>query len=209
VTTRSYWKAIGPGILLAATGIGAGDLTTATFAGSLLGTTVLWAIAVGAFLKFVVTEGLARWQLATGETLLEGLVSRVGPVAIWIFLPYLFLWTFFVAAALMSGCGVALHAAIPIFDDARTGKIVFGAVAGVLGLVLVMHGGYRLFEKVMRVCVGIMFATVIATAVALRPDLREVASGFVPSMPASAEGVAWTVALIGGIGGTVTVLCYG
>ena len=205
----SYFKAIGPGILLAATGIGAGDLTTASFAGSLLGTTVLWAIAVGAFLKFVVTEGLARWQLATGETLLEGLVARVGRVAIWIFLPYLLLWSFFVAASLMSGCGVALYAAFPIFDDARTGKIVFGAAAGVLGLVLVLRGGYQLFGKIMRVCVGVMFATVIATAVALRPDLGEVAAGFVPSMPTSTDGVTWTVALIGGIGGTVTVLCYG
>jgi len=33
---------IGPGLLVAATGIGAGDLATASFAGSLLGTAVLW-----------------------------------------------------------------------------------------------------------------------------------------------------------------------
>jgi Mn2+/Fe2+ NRAMP family transporter len=69
---------IGPGLLLAATGVGAGDLATASFAGGLLGTAVLWAVVFGAFLKFVVTEGLARWQLATGETLIEGAVSRGG-----------------------------------------------------------------------------------------------------------------------------------
>jgi hypothetical protein len=65
-------------LLLAATGVGAGDLATASFAGGLLGTAVLWAVVFGAFLKFVVTEGLARWQLATGETLIEGAVSRGG-----------------------------------------------------------------------------------------------------------------------------------
>ena len=69
---------VGPGLLVAATGIGAGDLATASFAGSYLGTTVLWAAVVGAFLKFVVTEGLARWQLATGTTLLEGVVEHLG-----------------------------------------------------------------------------------------------------------------------------------
>ena len=58
--------AIGPGLLLAATGVGGGDLATGSFVGSLLGTVVLWAVVVGAFLKFVVTEGIARWQLATG-----------------------------------------------------------------------------------------------------------------------------------------------
>ena len=55
---------IGPGLLVAATGIGAGDLATASFAGSHLGTAVLWAALIGAFLKFEVDEGLARWQLA-------------------------------------------------------------------------------------------------------------------------------------------------
>ena len=59
---------IGPGLLLAATGVGGGDLATGSIVGSLLGPTVLWAVVVGAFLKFVVTEGIARWQLATGET---------------------------------------------------------------------------------------------------------------------------------------------
>ena len=68
----SFFEIIGPGILIAATGVGAGDLATATFSGSKLGTAVLWAVLVGGVLKFVLTEGLTRWQLATGQTLLEG-----------------------------------------------------------------------------------------------------------------------------------------
>ena len=65
------WLMIGPGLLLAATGVGSGALATGGIVGSLLGPAVLWAVVLGALLKFVVTEGLARWQLATGETLLE------------------------------------------------------------------------------------------------------------------------------------------
>ena len=57
----SFWAILGPGLLLAATGVGGGDLATATFVGGMLGTAVLWAVALGAFMKFVVTEGLARW----------------------------------------------------------------------------------------------------------------------------------------------------
>src|SRR5262245_43839089 len=152
---------IGPGLLLAATGIGGGDLTTATFVGGLLGTTVLWAVVLGAFLKYVVTEGLTRWQLATGETLLEGVVHRGGPIVLWLFLPYLLLWSFFVAAAQMSACGVALYAMFPVFEDARIGKIVFGAAAGLIGLALVLGGGYRLFERIIRASIGVMFATIV------------------------------------------------
>lgn len=50
------WTVLGPGLLVAATGIGAGDLATASFTGSILGTAVLWAAVLGAFLKYVITE---------------------------------------------------------------------------------------------------------------------------------------------------------
>lgn len=202
---------IGPGLLLAATGVGGGDLATGGIVGATLGTAVLWAVVVGALLKFVVTEGLARWQLATGETFLEGVARRVGRGAIWLFLPYLLLWSFFVGSALMSASGVTLHAALPVFDDAERGRVVFGIAAGLAGFGLVRHGGYRLFERVMRVCIAIMFVTVLVTAVALWPGSGAVLRGlFVPSIPdAGGEGLALTVALIGGVGGTLTVLCYG
>jgi Mn2+/Fe2+ NRAMP family transporter len=202
---------LGPGLLLAATGVGGGDLATGSIVGGLLGTAVLWAVVVGAFLKFVVTEGLARWQLATGETLIEGAVSRLGPIVVWLFLPYLLLWTFFVGSAQMSACGVALHAIFPIFGDAQTGKIVFGVLSGLLGLALIWRGGYRLFENVMRACIALMFVTVVGTAALLWPGTGEVLEGlFVPRIPdADGQGVTWTIALIGGIGGTLTVLCYG
>lgn len=207
---RSF-SIIGPGLLVAATGIGAGDLATASFAGSHLGVAVLWAALAGAFLKFVVNEGLARWQLATGTTLLEGVVRHFGRVSGWFFLAYLVFWTFFVASALMSACGVTLHALIPVFADARDGKIVFGILSSLTGAVLVLKGGYALFSRIMQVCIGLMFVTVLATAAIVWPGTGEVLHGlFVPSIPDIDDGgLSWTVALMGGIGGTVTVLCYG
>src|SRR5690606_764018 len=208
---RSVLPMIGPGLLLAATGVGSGDLATGAIAGALLGTAVLWAAVAGSFLKFVVTEGLARWQLATGETLLEGVARRLGPVAVWLFLPYLVLWSFFVGSAQVSASGVTLHAMFPVFEESRAGKIAFGIAAGLAGLAMVWIGGYRLFEIVMRVCIGIMFFTVVVTAALLWPGTPEVLAGlFLPRIPeAGGEGLAWTIALMGGIGGTLTVLCYG
>jgi Mn2+/Fe2+ NRAMP family transporter len=202
---------LGPGLLLAATGVGGGDLATGSIVGGLLGTAVLWAVLVGAFLKFIVTEGLARWQLATGETLIEGAVARLGRIVVWLFLPYLLLWSFFVGAAQMSACGVALHAMFPVFATARVGKIVFGIASGIAGLVLVWRGGYALFEKVMRLCIVLMVVSVVATAALLWPGTLRVLEGLlVPRIPdAGGAGVTWTIALIGGVGGTLTVLCYG
>jgi len=208
---KRFFILIGPGILTAATGVGAGDLATGSIVGSLLGTAVLWAVIVGAYMKFVVTEGITRWQLATGTTLLEGLTIHFGRGAAWIFLPYLLLFSYFIGTAMMSACGVTLHAMIPLFDDAVDGKNYFGIACSLIGLVMVYKGGYALFEKVMHVCIAVMFFSAVITAALLWPGTDLVLAGmFIPTIPDfSGEGLTWTIALIGGVGGTVTVLSYG
>ena len=206
----NLWAVIGPGILVAATGVGAGDLATASFTGSMLGLTILWAVMLGAFLKFVLNEGLARWQLATGDTLLQGCVDRLGRPVQWFFLGYLVAWSLLVGAMLMSAVGVTGLAIYAPLDSDVANKIFYGILHSVIAVVLIRVGGYRLFQKVMGVCIALMFSVVVMTAVALRPPIGDVLSGLVwPTIPSVAEGVTWTVALIGGVGGTVTVLCYG
>ncbi len=206
-----FFRIIGPGILVAATGVGAGDLATAGFSGSQLGTAILWAVLAGAFFKFVLTEGLMRWQLATGLTLLEGTALKLGRIAGWLFLPYLLLWTFYVGSALISASGVTLYAIVPVFDDANTAKVFFGVISSLVGLLLVLRGGFQLFEKIMGICIAIMFLTVVASALVLMPGPMEILKGMlIPRIPDIAgDGIPWTIALMGGIGGTVTILCYG
>jgi Mn2+/Fe2+ NRAMP family transporter len=210
--SRHMLRAIGPGLIVAATGVGAGDLAAASMAGSQLGLVVLWAVVAGALFKFVLNEGLARWQLATGSTLLEGAVANLGRTVQWLFLVYLVVWSFLVGAALMSAIGVTSHAMLPLAgtsaEAAQTDKIVYGVLHSVLAVVLVRLGGFRIFDKTMGALVVLMFMIVVITALAMQPPAGEVLRGlFVPTIPPG--GVAWTIALMGGIGGTVTVLSYG
>lgn len=202
---------IGPGILVAATGVGAGDLATATFTGAKLGTAILWAVLFGATLKFMLNEGLTRWQLATGTTILEGSARYLGKASQRFFYLYLVVWSYLVAMALMSACGVAASALIPVFNEPAQGKIVFGILQSLLAVLLVYFGGYKLFEKIMSVCIGLMFVVVVVTAVVLSPAPSDVVAGLmIPRIPELTNGgIGWTVALLGGVGGTVTVLCYG
>ena len=201
---------VGPGLMLAATGVGAGDLAGGAFAGMKLGTAVLWAVVLGALFKFVITEGLARWQLASGTTLLEGAVLRLGRPVQWFFLIYLLVWSFGVGASLISACGVAGHALFPIFDVAATGKVFWGIIHSLIGLSLVLLGTFRFFERMMALLVAVMFVIVLVTAWMLQPDWAAVGRGLVvPQVPDKPEAVAWTLALMGGVGGTLTVLCYG
>lgn len=195
-----------PGILLAATGVGAGDLLTSTLAGSEAGLAVIWAVVVGAFLKWVLGEGLTRWQLATGTTLLEGWNHRLGAGMRWLFFIYLVLFSVVVGASLVSACGVAGASILPI-GDLETSRFVWGAAHSLVGLALIWRGSFAFFERVMSLLVGLMFVTVVFTAFASQPDWGAVAAGFIPSVPST--GSTWVLAVIGGVGGTVTLLSYG
>ena len=56
---RPVFRWFGPGIIMATSGIGASDIITATVGGATHGLTLLWALVLGAFFKFVLSEGLA------------------------------------------------------------------------------------------------------------------------------------------------------
>jgi Mn2+/Fe2+ NRAMP family transporter len=190
---------LAPGILIAATGVGAGDLITASIAGSRVGLTILWAVLVGAVLKWVLNEGLARWQMATGTTLLEGWVDRLGGWVQWVFLLYLIPWTLATGAALMTACGAAGAAVWQLGLPFGQAKVVWGVVHALVGLVLVWVGGFRLFEKVMSVCIAVMFVAVMVTAVMIGPDWAQLGRGLViPQIADFDRDIPWVLACSAG-----------
>jgi len=198
--------AIGPAILLTATSVGAGDILTGSLAGAEAGLAVLWAVPAGITLKWTLTEGIARWQMATGSTLLEGWIARLGGWIQWVFFPYLLLFTLVTSGMLASACGVAGAALIPL-GDLQTSRMLWAAAHSWTALALIWFGGYALLKRVLAVCVGAMFFTVVLTALLLTPDWTAVARGFVPSLPAA--GTGWVISLIGAIGGTMALISYG
>ena len=209
---RGLLTTLGPGILVAATGVGVGDIAGAGFAGSKLGYAVLWAAVLGSFIKFVVNEGLARWQLASGRTLLEGAVLHFGRPVQWLFLAYLLVWSWAVGSALISASGVAGHALFPVFDNPQTGKVVWGVAHSAAAVLLILLGGFRRFQQAMTASFLFTFVAVIVTAAASGPDWSAVARGlFVPRVPTerAADAAQWTLVVMGGVGGTLTMLCYG
>lgn len=207
---RSLLARFGPGILVAATGIGAGDLITASLAGSEVGLVVVWACVLGAVLKWSINEGIARWQFATGTTLIEGWVQRFGPWFSWIFLGYFLIWSFAVGGALASACGIAADGFLRIGDQ-KTSRIVWGIAHSIVGALLVWRGGFKRFEQVMAVFTAIMVLSVVATAVLIVAAMPgDSLATIIPNeMPKGREQWIWILGVLGGIGGTVTMLSYG
>lgn len=215
-TRRGMLARIGPGLLIAATGVGAGDLAGAGFAGSRLGLGVLWAVILGAALKYAITEGMARFQVATGRTWIEGVRAHLGHVATVALAAYVISWCWFVGLALLRACaavGEAVWAFAPGVTVGGTGirlsTAVYAASHAAAAGLLVLLGGFRWVERLMAGAVAVMAATVLGAAAMSRPDLAALGAGLIPGMPSADGGLAWTVALIGGVGGTLTIACYG
>ncbi|SDJ67265.1 Mn2+ and Fe2+ transporters of the NRAMP family [Actinopolyspora mzabensis] len=198
---RSRLRRVGPGIMAAATGVGAGDLVATLVAGSRFGYALFWAILLGTVFKMGIGEAVGRWHLGSGSTILAGWRS-LGRWATNFFGVYIVLWGFVYGATAMSATGLPLNALFPGLSVRY-----WGMICGVVGLVLVWLGRYRLLERLMTILVGVMFVAVVGTAVLVGPNIVALGGGLVPRLP---EGsLAYVLGLMGGVGGTITMAAYG
>ena len=195
------WRLIGPGLVVAATGVGAADLVATLVAGSKYGYALLWCAVLGCLMKIVLVEGAGRFSLASGRTIFEGW-SSLGRWTHWYFGPYIVVWGFVYGAAAMAGTGLALTALFPVL-----GVKAWGILSGVIGLVLVWSGRYGIFEKVLSAMVLLMFVSMVGAAVVTVPNLPELAAGLVPTVPDGA--ILNVLSVAGGVGGTITLAAYG
>jgi Mn2+/Fe2+ NRAMP family transporter len=200
-TLGSRLRQVGPGIVIAVTGVGAGDMVSSLVAGTDFGMVLIWAVILGAILKYFLTEGIGRWYMASGQTILQGWHS-LGRWATYYFVIYLFIVTFVFGAAVTSTAALAVDAAFPGVLPVWA----WAALHAVAAFIIVGIGRYELFELIMKTFAALKFGIVILLAILLAPSLSELALGFVPRIP---EGALINVlAIIGGVGGTYSLAAY-
>jgi Mn2+/Fe2+ NRAMP family transporter len=170
-------------------------------AGSRYGYQLLWAVILGVILKIILVEGAGRYTLATGNTIFEGWRS-LGRWTTWYFGPYIVIWGFVYGATAMSSAAMPLAALFPFLD-----LKIWAVLMGLAGFTMVWFGHYVLFERITAVLVGMMFVTVVGLAVIAAPHIPGMLAGLVPLVPTG--GVIYTLALAGGVGGTITLAAYG
>lgn len=199
--TPARWKIVGPGLVVAATGVGAADMVATLTAGSRYGYALLWAVILGVILKIILVEGAGRYTLATGYTIFEGW-RTLGRWTTWYFGPYIIIWGFVYGASAMSSTALPLAALFPGVD-----LKIWAVLMGLAGFVMVWLNHYATFEKITAALVGLMFVTIVMLAVIAAPNFPEMIKGLVPMIPEG--GLIYTLALAGGVGGTITLAAYG
>lgn len=201
---------VGPGMVLAASIVGSGELIATTTLGAQVGYAALWIILLSCAIKPVVQGELGRYTIATGQTGLEGFDRVPGPRlgAGWL----VWVWGATVALTLLQvggmygGVAQVLHLLFP-----AVAVNVWVAVCLAITIGLLLGGGYERIERFALVKVGLFtMLTICAAAVLLRrPDAMtagDLATGLSFQLPAAGLATAIAVFGITGVGATELVM---
>lgn len=199
-------RRIGPGMILAASIVGSGELIATTTLGAQVGYAALWVILLSCFIKPAVQAELGRYTIATGETGLESFNRLPGPrwKVSWVVWAWalMVLMTQFQVGAMFGGVSQVMHELVPSVP-VNAWVFVFLAIT----LALLLGGGYERIERLAMVKVGLFtLLTFLAALLLLRMpqyfSWKRLLDGL--KFRAPGEGLATAVAVFGitGVGAT-------
>lgn len=192
---KGLWERMGPGLVISASFIGPGTITTATVTGASYGYALAWAIVFSIVATIILQEMSARLGIVTGQGLGEALRET------------------FQHPVLRVGMVVLIVAAIGIGGASYAGGDTTGTALGLAGLTglpdrllmvvvaaiifaLLITGSYKVIERALVVMVAVLAAVFLLTMIVVTPDLGAIVRGaFVPTVPTGA--LLTTIALIG------------
>jgi manganese transport protein len=224
-------RQIGPGLILAASIVGTGELINTTGLGAKAGFSLLWLILFSCVIKVFVQIELGRYAITHGRTTLEAFDSLPGPRlgASWIcWLWLLMMLTTQAQIAAMEGTvGQAAHMAFPAGSSVMTAAVgsfvpswgvflatrqehLWAGLTTVVAILLLLSGGYRRLERITTILVaGVTLFTVLSVVVLqwtpFRISLSNLGEGFRFSLPATALALAFSAFGITGVGASELV----
>ncbi|MCI0357982.1 MAG: Nramp family divalent metal transporter [Planctomycetaceae bacterium] len=228
----SLWQAlrkIGPGIVLAGSIVGSGELILTTSLGAEWGFVFLWLILFSCVIKVFVQIELGRYAISSGQPTLTALDSLPGPRLgahwlVWWWFGML-LVTVFQLGAMVGSVGQALNMAFPAVSSAIASGLAaissplgaavaqrpehpWAVLTALAAVLLLLSGGYKRLEWITTILVaGVTLVTVICVGMLAGTDFpvraSDIADGFslkVLALPAAAIAAAFSAFGITGVG---------
>lgn len=196
-TLAEALRQIGPGIILAGTIVGSGELLLTTAMGAKHGFTFLWLVLFSCVIKVFVQIELGRYAISSGQPTLQALrnissIRWIGMLLlIWWILMMLF--TVFQLGGMVGGVGQALNMAFPKFSEQLSRslgdyftsrpEVIWAILTCLTTVVLIYRGSYRRIE---------LFTTILVVSVTLLTALAAcllVFTDYAPSISALLDGL--------------------
>jgi Mn2+/Fe2+ NRAMP family transporter len=208
-----YLKNMGPGIVVALSWLGTGDLINSSVSGANYGYVLMWALVIATLARFFVVSALTKYQLcnrANDQTILDGFAR------VWKGFP-IFLGICSVGLGivyhsfLFLGAGTALYY---LFGQFGGDWGIFMWAVIVLGVVLFMarsENQYKGLEIVANIAMATLVLIFLWALIGSGVDFGQLLKGLTFSLPEDRGAYgAWlvVVAIIGAVGGSVANLMY-
>ncbi|WP_406696821.1 Nramp family divalent metal transporter [Singulisphaera sp. Ch08] len=217
---------IGPGLILAASIVGTGELINTTSLGAKAGFSLLWLIILSCLIKVFVQVELGRYAITHGRTTLAAFNTLPGPRLgtswlCWLWL-FMMLATQAQIAAMEGTVGQAAHMAFP--DASRAVASFAGQISPAFGtfletrqehfwaslttlaaIVLLLSGGYKRLERITTILVAAVTLFTVASVLILqwtsfRINVANLKEGLEFSVPPMAIALAFSAFGITGVG---------
>lgn len=197
-------RRIGPGIILAASIVGSGELIATTTLGAQVGYTALWVIVLSCLIKPIVQAEMGRYIIASGETGLASFNRVPGPrlkvnwvVWAWALMTLL---TMLQVGAMFGGLAQVMNLLVPAVPVKLWVLMFLG-----LTLALLLGGGYERIERLAMVKVALFtMLTFLAALLLIRMpqyfSWSAIGSGFTFKLPGAGLSTAVAVFGITGVG---------
>jgi manganese transport protein len=191
-------KKIGPGMVLAASIVGSGELIATTTLGAEVGYVALWMVVFSCLIKPIIQSEMGRITIATSQTGLE-FFNKVPPknVIMWLW-AVMTIITQLQIGAMYAGVSQVLHLVFP-----SVSVNVFIVFLIVITMALLLGGGYNRIEKIAMVKVGLFTILTFTAALLLlrQPQYfswNKLSEGLKFNLPAN--GLQTAVAVFGIVG---------
>ncbi len=199
---------MGPGIVVALTWLGAGDLVDSAVAGANYGYNLMWAILIALFIRFVFVSTIAKYQLCNqyGESIISGF-KRIHSILPSIIVIIAILFGHFYCSYMIKGLGKASYNLTGL-----SSPFIWSSIWVIFAAILIFKGTYKRVELIFYIFLFILTTSLIAVSIMSNPNPIKIISGAflfdIPENNGSFSALLVIISLIGAIGGSIANLLY-
>ncbi|MEZ4970035.1 MAG: Nramp family divalent metal transporter [Flavobacteriaceae bacterium] len=193
-------SAVGPGLFLIGYNIGTGSVTTMAKTGAEFGMGLFWAVVLSCIFTYVLMVAYGKVTLVTGRTALFNFKQEFQ----WGWILSLYIILVLIIGELLALMGVMGIVADLVQEGVR---LAFGGAVIQRGWIILFFvavltfflwfGRYKAFEKVLTVLVILMGLSFMVVFIMVRPDMTDILSGMVPSIPDTPGALGLIAAITG------------
>ena len=195
--------AIGPGLFLIGYNIGTGSIVTMSKAGATYGMALLWLLLLSCVFSYVLMVAYGQVTIVSKRTALNNIKIEFPKFNIGRILGIYIMVSLIIGEllALIGISGVVVELIQEGFRLVGSGLEVNRTIVGVVLMssmaALFWLGNYKVFEKVLIVFVAIMLIAFMIVLVMIKPDMKAMLAGLVPTIPGQ-EGTLMVMAAMAG-----------